>query len=141
MVCVSTFSCGTATSTPVQINVAATISTGAITGDPFCAGASFDVPLPAPASSAVILIRSSCRIRPAPFASPTVIGTLVSDANSGLINVTIPANTAAGTGYQLRVVSQRPGCDGFSYGGLYDQPDPYGILCGKALRPVQLACR
>lgn len=42
------------------------------------------------------------------FASPTIIGTLTSTANSGSINFTIPAGTASGTLYILRIVSSNP---------------------------------
>ncbi len=42
------------------------------------------------------------------FASPTSIGTLASAANSGSINFTIPAATATGAAYQIRVVSDNP---------------------------------
>lgn len=42
------------------------------------------------------------------FASPVTIGTLVSDANSGTINFIIPAGTATGTLYKIRVVSSSP---------------------------------
>lgn len=42
------------------------------------------------------------------FGSPISIGTLVSTANSGTINITIPAGTAAGTQYRIRVVSDDP---------------------------------
>ena len=48
VVCKSTFACGTVTSNQVQVNVSATITTGAITGSPFCvtasAGESVSVP-------------------------------------------------------------------------------------------------
>lgn len=42
------------------------------------------------------------------FASPTVIGSLASTANSGTINFTLPATLATGTGYLMRVVSDNP---------------------------------
>ncbi|MFT6500351.1 MAG: hypothetical protein ACJASQ_000458 [Crocinitomicaceae bacterium] len=42
------------------------------------------------------------------FASPTSIGTLASTANSGTINFTIPAGTASGAGYLIRVISDNP---------------------------------
>ncbi|MFN8249604.1 MAG: endonuclease [Ferruginibacter sp.] len=42
------------------------------------------------------------------FASPVTIGTLVSNLNSETITCTIPANTASGTGYLMRVVSSSP---------------------------------
>src|SRR6266542_878503 len=41
------------------------------------------------------------------FATPTDIGSLVSDV-AGTINATIPANTPAGTGYLIRIVSSNP---------------------------------
>lgn len=42
------------------------------------------------------------------FSTPTTIGTITSTANSGNISITIPAGTAAGTGYKVRVVSSDP---------------------------------
>ena len=41
------------------------------------------------------------------FSSPVAIGSLTSQY-SGLIDVTIPSNTATGTGYRIRVVSNNP---------------------------------
>jgi hypothetical protein len=48
------------------------------------------------------------------FASPINIGTLVSNANSGTINITIPGGTASGAGYQIRVISSNPSVIGSS---------------------------
>jgi hypothetical protein len=42
------------------------------------------------------------------FAAPTSIGTLNSTSNSGTINITIPAGTATGAGYRIRVISSAP---------------------------------
>lgn len=42
------------------------------------------------------------------FATPTVIGTLTSAANSGTINFTIPAATPSGIAYLIRIVSDSP---------------------------------
>ncbi len=39
------------------------------------------------------------------FNSPTTIGSLTSTASSGTISITIPANTPAGSGYRMRVLS------------------------------------
>lgn len=50
------------------------------------------------------------------FASPTVIGTLSSTANSGTISGTIPIATPAGTGYRFRVVSSNPAVTGSDNG-------------------------
>lgn len=48
------------------------------------------------------------------FAAPVNIGTLVSDANSGTINITIPAATPTGAGYRIRIVSSNPAVIGTS---------------------------
>lgn len=42
------------------------------------------------------------------FVSPTDIGTLTSTANTGSISITIPAATASGAGYLIRVISDSP---------------------------------
>ncbi len=48
------------------------------------------------------------------FATPTVIGTLVDNSNAGIINITIPAGTAGGLGYRIRVISDNPVVTGSS---------------------------
>jgi len=48
------------------------------------------------------------------FASPVTIGTLVSTAVMGTINVTIPSNTIPGSNYRIRVVSNDPVITGSS---------------------------
>jgi len=48
------------------------------------------------------------------FASPVIIGTLTSTANSGTISITIPAGTETSTGYLIRVVSSSPVITGTS---------------------------
>ncbi|MFN0187098.1 MAG: reprolysin-like metallopeptidase [Bacteroidia bacterium] len=42
------------------------------------------------------------------FASPTIIGTLLSTSSNGTIACTIPGGSAAGAGYRIRVVSSLP---------------------------------
>lgn len=42
------------------------------------------------------------------FVSPVSIGTFTTIANSGQINITIPAGTVSGTGYRIRIVSSDP---------------------------------
>lgn len=49
------------------------------------------------------------------FASPTTIGSVVATA-SGNVSATIPANTASGTGYRIRVVSSSPALTATSNG-------------------------
>lgn len=46
------------------------------------------------------------------FSNPTSIGALTSIANSGAIPITIPAATAPGSGYLIRVVSDSPASTG-----------------------------
>ena len=48
------------------------------------------------------------------FTAPTVIGTLASTANTGTIPITIPATTATGAGYLIRVISDDPLTNGSS---------------------------
>lgn len=50
------------------------------------------------------------------FASPTSIGTLNSTSNTGTINISIPAGTATGGGYRIRVVSSTPATTGTDNG-------------------------
>ena len=50
------------------------------------------------------------------FASPVNIGTVTSVLNSDTILATIPAGTAAGTGYRIRVVSNNPVVTGSNNG-------------------------
>jgi hypothetical protein len=42
------------------------------------------------------------------FANPLNIGSIVTTTGNGTINANIPANTASGTGYKIRVVSNNP---------------------------------
>jgi len=46
------------------------------------------------------------------FNTPIAIGTFSSNANSGTINCIIPANTASGTAYRIRVISSNPALTG-----------------------------
>ncbi|MEY3236324.1 MAG: hypothetical protein RI883_425 [Bacteroidota bacterium] len=50
------------------------------------------------------------------FSSPVSIGTLASTANSGTINITIPAVTITGAGYRIRVISNTPAAIGSDNG-------------------------
>lgn len=50
------------------------------------------------------------------FTSPTNMGTLTSTANSGTINFSIPAGTAAGSGYRIRVIASNPSTVGSDNG-------------------------
>ena len=105
-----------------QINpcIPNSITTGAITGAPFtvdCTGTD-DTGSIAFTSLGVYtagnIYSAEMSDASGSFASPTVIGTLTSTANSGSISITIPAATATGAGYLIRVVSDTPATTGTS---------------------------
>jgi hypothetical protein len=50
------------------------------------------------------------------FAAPTVIGTLASTANAGMVIAIVPGSTPAGNGYRIRVVSDNPATVGTDNG-------------------------
>ncbi|MCU4188085.1 lamin tail domain-containing protein [Flavobacterium sp. HXWNR29] len=91
-------------------------TTTPIVGSPFCVTASAGVSVSVPFTSSGTFTSNTYTAQlsnaAGSFASPVNIGTLVSDANSGTISATIPANTATGTGYLIRVVSNGPAVTG-----------------------------
>lgn len=97
------------------------ITTGTITGAPFCvssgSGASVSVPFTSvgtfTGNTYTAELSSSTGVFPG-----TNIGTLVSNSNSGTISATIPAGTASGTGYLIRVISSSPAITGSSSSAL-----------------------
>jgi len=78
---------------------------------PFCAGAAFSLnytTLPAETTyNAGNIFTAQLSDAAGSFANPVNIGTFASTID-GTINVAIPRNTVAGTGYQIRVVSSSP---------------------------------
>jgi hypothetical protein len=127
VVCESTYPspCGvvTTTSSEVQINVTAnTISTSAISGSPFCSGATVSVPFTySPAgnfpSGGSCTFTAELSDALGSFVSPTAIGTVVSTASgSQTITATIPGGTTTGTGYRIRVTSNSPTVTGSDNG-------------------------
>lgn len=97
-----------------------TITTGAITNSIYCVTASTGVSVSVPFTSTGTFTGNTYTAQlsnaSGSFATPVNIGTLVSNANSGTINATIPANTATGTGYRIRVISSSPGVTGSNNG-------------------------
>lgn len=96
-----------------------TITTGSISGGPFivdCTNSITDVGSIAFTSSGTFTAGNIYSVElsdaTGSFASPTIIGTLASTANTGTINFTFPAGTAAGTLYLMRVVSDSPAVTG-----------------------------
>jgi type IX secretion system substrate protein len=94
------------------------ITTGTITGSPFCVtsstGASVSVPFTSTGTYTSNTYTAQLSDASGNFpTTPTVLGTLVSNANSGTtISGTIPANTATGAGYLIRVISSNPAVTG-----------------------------
>ncbi len=89
------------------------VSTGTISGSPFCvspsSGTSVNVPFTVSgALGASNVLTAQLSDASGSFASPTNIGTLSTISNSGSISATIPAGTANGTGYRIRITSSDP---------------------------------
>lgn len=115
VVCESTYPapCGVVTSNEVVINVVSnTITTSAISGSPFCAGASVSVPYTiAGTYTGGNVFTAQLSNSSGSFASPTDIGTATSTA-AGTITATIPAGATTGAGYRIRVISTTPAITG-----------------------------
>jgi hypothetical protein len=85
-----------------------TISTGSISGSPFCNGSSVSVPYTIVGTyTAGNIFTAQLSNASSSFTSPVNIGTLTS-TTAGTISATIPANTTTGTGYRIRVISSTP---------------------------------
>jgi hypothetical protein len=101
----------TLTTTPTSSN---TITTNtALVGSPFCVsgstGASVSVPFTSVGTfNAGNVYTAQLSNAAGSFASPVSIGTVTSTLNTDVILATIPAGTAAGVGYRIRVVSSNP---------------------------------
>lgn len=114
IVCQSTISGIDVTSNEVTISVGSTnLNTGTITGSPFEFSASapdaavtvpYTVSNPFNAGNTFTAQLSDAN---GSFSAPTVIGS-VTATTDGSISASIPANTPAGTGYLIRVVSSNP---------------------------------
>jgi gliding motility-associated-like protein len=95
----------------------AQITTGTITGSPFCGCDSVHVPF----TSVGIFVAGNiytAQLSDAvgSFATPVVIGTLASTANTDTIACFIPCGTLTGTGYLIRVTSSTPSFTGADNG-------------------------
>ena len=93
-----------------------TITTGTISGSPFCAGQAVSVPFTVSGTfNAGNVFTAQLSNASGSFASPVNIGTL-NGTGSGTISATIPPGTVTGTGYLIRVVSSNPAITGSSNG-------------------------
>ncbi|MFD0778194.1 hypothetical protein ACFQZF_06660 [Flavobacterium myungsuense] len=113
----------TASTDDVDITVnscASTITTGTVSGSPFCAGATgISVPFTysPSASFSGSIFKAQLSDASGSFASPTDLQTVSSDTSgSQSISVTIPSGAADGTGYRIRVVSDTPAVNGSDNG-------------------------
>ncbi len=94
-----------------------TITTGTITGSPFCACSTVNVPFTSTGTFAAgNIYTAQLSNAVGSFAAPTAIGTLASTANAGTITATIPCGTPSGTQYRIRVISSNPAITGTDNG-------------------------
>ena len=101
---------------------AGTITTSAVSGSPFCAGAtSVSVPFtytpsanfPNPTATFTAQLSNAS----GSFAAPVILQSVASNASgSQSISATIPSGTLTGTGYRIRVVSSAPTVNGSNNG-------------------------
>jgi hypothetical protein len=116
-VTISLNGCSTTVSTTVVVNppvAVASIQTSAITGS-YCAGTPISVPFTAANFTAGNVFTAQLSNASGSFASPVSIGTLTG-TTTGTIAGFLPANTAAGTGYRIRVVGSQPSTVGADNG-------------------------
>ncbi|MFM8912437.1 MAG: hypothetical protein ACKOE6_05875, partial [Flammeovirgaceae bacterium] len=89
-----------------------TITTGTISGSPFCAGATVSVPYTITGSyGGGNVFTAQLSNAAGSFAAPTAIGTLTSTA-AGTITATIPLTQGAGAAYRIRVMGSNPAVTG-----------------------------
>ena len=93
-----------------------TITTGTITGSPFCVGTTVSVPYTITGTFVSgNIFTAQLSDASGSFASPVNIGTLTS-TTAGTISATIPGGSTAGIGYRIRVISSNPGITGTDNG-------------------------
>lgn len=85
------------------------ITTGTISGSPFCPEAIVNVPFTSIGTfNAGNIYTAQLSDKTGNFSSLTTIGSLSSTANSGTIIATLPSKPKAGTKYRIRVISSDP---------------------------------
>ena len=93
-----------------------TITTSAISGSPFCAGAAVSVPFTISGTfNAGNVFTAQLSDAAGSFSAPTSIGTLT-QTTAGTISATIPSGTVTGTGYRIRVIGSNPSTTGSDNG-------------------------
>jgi hypothetical protein len=93
------------------------VTTSAITGSPFCAGATASVGFTSTGTfTSGNVYTAQLSDASGSFSSPTTIGSVTSTANSGTITATLPTNPTAGTAYRIRVIASNPATTGTDNG-------------------------
>ncbi|RYZ24619.1 MAG: T9SS type A sorting domain-containing protein [Chitinophagaceae bacterium] len=83
------------------------LSLGAISGTTFCAGSPVSISYTASGFSSGNTFTAQLSNSAGSFSSPTSIGSVTTTA-SGVVTATIPAATASGSGYRIRLVASNP---------------------------------
>ena len=102
-----------------------TITTGTLTSISFCKGAAVSVPFTSIGTyNAGNIYTVQLSDASGNFASPLLIGTLTSNANSGSITAAIPFTVVDGFAYRLRIVSSNPSVIGSDNGTNFSITSP-----------------
>ncbi|MEP7127703.1 MAG: hypothetical protein ABI729_02495, partial [Chitinophagales bacterium] len=83
------------------------LATNAISGSPFCQGASLSVPFTACGFNVGNIFTAQLSDETGSFAAPVTIGTLSATA-SGTISAVIPGGTVPGAAYRIRIIAGNP---------------------------------
>lgn len=100
-----------------SFNAQSQVTTGTISGSPFCACGTVNVPF----TSVGVFIAGNIYTAElsdaaGSFASPVIIGTLVSTSNFDSVSCILPCGTSAGAGYLFRITSSSPAFTGTDNG-------------------------
>ncbi len=119
-----------------------TITTITINGSPFCAGSTVNVPFTydPKAKFAGSTFTAQLSSASGSFTSPVTLQSVASNGTgSQSLNVTIPGNTASGTGYRIRIVSTAPVVTGSDNGANLTissaAPSQPGAITGSGSSP------
>jgi len=114
-----------------------TITTGTISGSPFCQGATFSVPFTISGTyNSGNIFTAQLSDASGSFSSPVAIGSLTS-TGAGTISATIPSGASGGTGYRIRVVSSNPSVAGSDNGSnIAINVIPSAPLVGTIVQPT-----
>jgi hypothetical protein len=95
------------------VNSKNTILTGIISGGPFCACTTMNVPFTSTGTfTSGNVYTAQLSDANGNFSNPVNIGTLTSTSNSGIIVANIPCDAIGGFDYRIRVISNTPGVIG-----------------------------